>query len=107
MFDKASQASSISSGGLWGCRGGNEQIARGWIIASRERLIVLCRVEEQSAPEIRASATPRRGGGTAVPFYEGGGGGQPTDPKAGRRYAVRLTSSVCSFQWTVLKALET
>ena len=36
MFDKASQATSISSGGLWGCRGGNEQIARGWIIASRE-----------------------------------------------------------------------
>ena len=105
--DKAPQATSISSGGLWGRRGGNEQIARGWIIASRERLIVLCRVEEQSAPEIRASATPRRGGGTAVPFYEGGGGGQPTDPKAGRRYAVRLTSSVCSFQWTVLKALET
>ena len=86
MFDKASQATSISSGGLWGCRGGNEQIARGWIIASRERLIVLCRVEEQSAPEIRASATPRRGGGTAVPFYEGGGGGQPTDPKAGGRW---------------------
>ena len=85
VFDKASQASSISSGGLWGCRGGNEQIARGWIIASRERLIVLCRVEEQSAPEIRASATPRRGGGTAVPFYEGGSGGQPTDPKAGGR----------------------
>ena len=85
VFDKASQATSISSGGLWGCRGGNEQIARGWIIASRERLIVLCRVEEQSAPEIRASATPRRGGGTAVPFYEGGSGGQPTDSKAGER----------------------
>ena len=27
VFDKASQATSISSGGLWGCRGGNEQIA--------------------------------------------------------------------------------
>ena len=27
--DKASQATSISSRGLWGCRGGNEQIARG------------------------------------------------------------------------------
>ena len=65
---------------------GKEQTARGWIIASRERLIVLCRVEEQSAPEIRASATPRRGGGTAVPFYEGGSGGQPTDPKAGERW---------------------
>ena len=77
VFDKASQASSISSGGLWGCRGGNEQIASRWIIASRERLIFFCRVEEQSAPETRASATPRRGGGTAVPFYEGGSGGQP------------------------------
>ena len=54
--------------GSLGTSGGNEQIARGWIIASRERLIVLCRVEEQSAPETRASATPRRGGGTAVPL---------------------------------------
>ena len=52
----------------------------------RERLIFFCRVEEQSAPETRASATPRRGGGTAVPFYEGGSGGQPTDPKAGERW---------------------
>ena len=52
--------------GSLGTSGGNEQIARGWIIASRERLIVLCRVEEQSAPEIRASAFPRRDGGTAV-----------------------------------------
>ncbi len=70
VFDKASQASSISSGGLWGCRGGNEQIARGWIIASRERLIFFCRVEEQSAPETRASAFPRRGGDAIVPSYE-------------------------------------
>ena len=86
----------------------------------RERLIFFCRVEEQSAPETRASAFPRRGGGAAVPSlkarrrrspsgrvsphrderdnlaapkssgaavpsYEGGGGGQPTDPKAGGR----------------------
>ena len=70
VFDKASQATSISSGGLWGCRGGNEQIARGWIIASRERLIFFCRVEEQSAPETRASAFPRRGGDATVPSYE-------------------------------------
>ena len=33
----------------------------------RERLIFFCRVEEQSAPETRASAFPRRGGGAAVP----------------------------------------
>ena len=50
----------------------------------RERLI--CRVEEQSAPEIRGSAFPRRDGGTAVPFYEGGGGGQPTGLTVGGRW---------------------
>ena len=66
MFDKASQATSISSGGLWGCRGGNEQIARGWIIASRERLIVLCRVEEQSAPDDTSKSALNVSGPRAV-----------------------------------------
>ena len=59
MFDKASQASSISSGAFRDVGGLCTRV-----IASRERLI--CRAEERSAPEARASAAPRRGGGAAA-----------------------------------------
>ena len=52
VFDKASQASSISSRGSLGTSGGNEQIARGWIIASRERLIVLMGTVERAVVDL-------------------------------------------------------
>ena len=62
MFDKASRATSISSGGAFVMSGdqGDES-------SHRERAAYLfCRAEEQSAPEGRASAAPRRGGGDAA-----------------------------------------
>ena len=74
MFDKASQATSVSSGGLWGCRGGNEQIAGPATISDRERVVYRAVVELEAMELLTVLA------------------------EVG--FAVRLTSSVCSFnEW--------